>query len=124
MHNRTFPENPIRAAKPFERIHSDLRTYPVLSYSKYKYYISFVDDCTSAAWVVNLRKKSDAYEATKEFLEMILTQYGVKVQEFFTDDGSEFVSDKFIALLKSRGILIYHTVPEKKSMNGWAERFN
>jgi hypothetical protein len=68
MHNRTFLENPLHAAKPFECIHSDLREYPILSYSKYKYFISFLDDCTSAAWVILLWKKSDAYQATNEFL--------------------------------------------------------
>jgi hypothetical protein len=124
MHNRTFPENPLCAAKPFEQIHSDLREYPVLSYSKCKWYISFIDDCTSAAWVVLLKKKSDAYEATKDFLVMIHTQYGIKVQEWFSDDGSEYVSKKYVTLLKSHGILIYRSVPEQKSMNGRAERFN
>jgi hypothetical protein len=80
-----------------------------------------LDDCTSAAWVVLLRKKSDAYQATDEFLVMIHTQYGIKVQEWFTDDGGEYVSKKYVNLLKSHGIMIYRTVPEQKSMNGWAE---
>jgi len=54
MRSRSFPQNPIHATKPFEQIHSDLREYPVLSYSKYKYYISFLDDCTSHAWIILL----------------------------------------------------------------------
>ena len=95
-----------------------------MSYSKYKYFISFLDDCTSAAWVVLLRKKSDAYQATEEFLILIHTQYGIKVQEWFSDDGGEYIGKKYVDLLKSRGIVIYRTVPEQKSMNGRAERFN
>jgi hypothetical protein len=121
MHNRSFLENPLHTAKPFEQIHSDLREYPILSYGKYKYYISFLDDCTSATWIMLLWKKSNAYQATEEFLIMIHTQYGIKVLEWFSDDGGEYVSKKYVELLKSHGILIYHTVPKQKSMNGWAE---
>ena len=124
MHNRPFPENPLRAAKPFQRIHSDLREYPVLSYSKYKYFISFLDDCTSCAWIILLKKKSDALDATNEFLTMIHTQYGIKVQEWFSDDGGEYISKKYTDLLKSRGIIMFRSVPYQKQMNGRAERFN
>jgi len=94
MHSRSFLENPIRTTKPFQRIHSDLREYPVLSYSKFKYYISFLDDCTSHGWVVNLRKKkSKALKATEQFIAMIKTQYGVAILEWFTDNGGEYVDD-------------------------------
>ena len=107
MRSRSFPENPIRATKPFERIHSDLREYPVLSYSKYKYYISFLDDCTSHAWIILLRKKTEALAATEQFLNMVKTQFRASVQEWFSDNGGEYQSDDYLALLKNRGIIIY-----------------
>jgi hypothetical protein len=55
---------------------------------------------------------------------MIHTQYGIKVQEWFMDDGGEYVGKKYVDLLKSCRIVIYHTVPKQKSMNGRAEQFN
>ena len=124
MRSRSFPENPIRATKPFERIHSDLREYPVLSYSKYKYYISFLDDCTSHAWIILLRKKTEALAATEQFLNMVKTQFRASVQEWFSDNGGEYQSDDYLALLKNRGIIIYRSVPRQPQMNGRAERFN
>ena len=69
------------------------------------------------------KKKSDAYEATIEFLEMVKTQYNVIVMEWFSDDGGEYISAKNTALLKGRGIGIFHSVPYMHQMNGCAEQF-
>ena len=67
MTNRPFPATTRRATKPFEIIHSDLKSFPVLSYHRYQYIITFYDDCTSHAWIVCLRKKSAAIKATEQF---------------------------------------------------------
>jgi len=101
MRSCSFPENLHRAIKPFQRIHSDLREYPTLSYSKYKYFITFLDDCTSIAWITLLRsKKAEACKATKQFITMIKTQYNVSVMEWFSDNGGEYVDAQYIDLLK------------------------
>ena len=55
---------------------------------------------------------------------MIGTRYDAIVHEWLSDDGSEYISKKYTDMLKSRGIVIFRTVPEQKEMNGWAERFN
>ncbi|KAJ3016243.1 hypothetical protein NUW54_g845 [Trametes sanguinea] len=47
---RSFPPSTRRASQPFELIHSDLKSFPVDSYHKYKYAIMFLDDHTSHAW--------------------------------------------------------------------------
>jgi len=44
MPNRAFPENERRASTPFELVHSDLKSFPVTSYRKFKYVITFYDD--------------------------------------------------------------------------------
>jgi len=124
MTNRPFLENPLRSARPFQRIHSDIHQYPIESYSKYKYYSSFLDDCTSSAWVTLLRKKTEAYKATIEFLEMILMQSGVIIMGWFSDDGGEYISVRFMALMKSKGIVVFRSVPEQKQMNRHPEGFN
>jgi hypothetical protein len=38
-----------RATAPFERVHSDIKSFPVVSYHKYKYFISFFNDYISYA---------------------------------------------------------------------------
>jgi hypothetical protein len=52
--NRSFPHTEHRATTPFELIHSDLKSFEVESYHKYKYAIVYYDDFTSMAWVVCL----------------------------------------------------------------------
>ena len=42
MPNWAFPENERRATKPFELVHSDLKSFLVLSYRKFKYIITFM----------------------------------------------------------------------------------
>ena len=61
----SFPKNENHASKPFEWIHSNLWEYPTLSYSKYKYYIFFLDDYTSYACIILLQAKTGALAATK-----------------------------------------------------------
>ena len=49
MTNRSFPPSTKRASQPFELIHSDLKSFPIDSYHKYRYVIVFLDDYTSNA---------------------------------------------------------------------------
>jgi hypothetical protein len=49
MHQRAYPPSFRQASKPFELIHSDLKSFPVESYHRYKYVIVFYDDYSSHA---------------------------------------------------------------------------
>jgi hypothetical protein len=52
-----------RATAAFEHIHSNLKSFLLPSYYKYKYFVSFLDNFTSYAWIVLLHKKSTAINA-------------------------------------------------------------
>ena len=43
----SHPHSDTRASKAFVQIHSDLKSFPILSYHKYKYFIVFLDDYMS-----------------------------------------------------------------------------
>jgi len=77
MTNKSFPTSEKRATEPFELIHSDLKSFPVESYRKYKYSIVFYDNYTSHAWTINLRTKDAALPATKQFITMVETSVNV-----------------------------------------------
>ena len=124
MHSRSFPESLSRASKPFQRIHSDLKSFPVESYHRYKYLISFFDDCSSHAWIALLKRKEDALDATKNFVAAVKTQFKAHVQEWMSDAGGEYKSNEFDAFLKGQGIKILQSVPHQPQQNGRAERFN
>ena len=119
---RSFPPSVRRASRPFELIHSDLKSFPVDSYHKYKYAIMFLDDHTSYAWAVCLRSKDAALTATKHFLANVENQFKTKVQKWMSDGGGEYKSKAFDALLKDKGIEILQSVPHQPQQNGRAER--
>jgi len=122
MPNRAFPENERRASKPFELVHSDLKSFPVTSYRKFKYVITFYDDYTSHAWTMPLRSKAAAITAAKDFLEMVRVQHDTHVVGWMSDAGGEYKSDLFDRALLEKGIKIYQSAPRTPMQNGRAER--
>jgi hypothetical protein len=112
-----------RAQEPFEKIHSDLKSFPVESYHKYKYFISFFDDFSSYAWVTFLRTKGAAILALKQFIAMANVEYDATIKEWMSDAGGEYKSDEFTKVLKDNGIKILQSAPYTPQQNGRAERF-
>ena len=121
MPNRAFPENEQRATKPFELVHSDLKSFLVLSYRKFKYVITFYDDYTSHTWTMALHSKAAAITATKDFLEMVHVQHNAHVIGWMSDAGGEYKSDLFNRALLEKGIKIYQSAPRTPMQNGRAE---
>ena len=117
------PPSETRAKAPFERIHSDLKSFPVVSYHKYKYFVSFIDDYTSYAWIVCLREKSAAILALKQFMAYVKNQHNANIKEWMSDAGGEYKSDAFLKTLKDAGIKILQSAPHTPQQNGRAERF-
>lgn len=46
---------------PFDIIHSDLWTSPVLSSSRHRYYVFFLDDYSKYLWTFPIAKKSQVF---------------------------------------------------------------
>ena len=72
------------ATMPFDKVHMDLK---VRSYHGYNYFIIFFDDNTPHGWTVNLKNKSDADPAIRQFIAKIRTQYGKQIHEFQINAG-------------------------------------
>jgi transposase InsO family protein len=123
MTQRSFPLNDTRASRPFEVIHSDLKTYPINSVHNYKYVMTFFDDHSSHAWHTFLKNKKDAFSATKRFIKMVKVQFGANIKKWKCDWGGEYVSHAFKDLLKDHGIILEPSPPRMPQMNGRAERF-
>ena len=90
MTRSVFPVSDWRSAKPFDKIHMDLKAMPVHSYHGYNYFLIIFDDATSHGWTVNLKKKFDAAPAIQQFIAMVKTQYGLSIKEVHIDAGGEF----------------------------------
>jgi transposase InsO family protein len=119
----THPPSTSCATATFQRIHSDLKSFLVESYHRYKYFVTFFDDYTSYAWIVCLHTKDAALGALKQFLAMVKTQHNTTVKEWMSDAGGEYKSDAFLKTLKDAGIKILQSAPHTPQQNGRAERF-
>ena len=99
MTRLVFPASDQRSAKPFDKVHMDLKAVPVHSYHSYNYFLIIFDDATSHSWTVNLKQKSNANPAIWQFIAMVKTQYGLLIKEVQINAGGEFKSQKFTIFL-------------------------
>jgi len=112
------------ATHPLDKIHSDLKSFPIESYHRWKYFISFIDDNTSFAWIQFLCDKASAVNVLRNFLAMIKTQYGKTIKKWMLDAGGEYKSVAFLKALNEQGIKVLQSAPHTPQQNGCAERFN
>jgi Integrase core domain len=119
----SFPPSPRHSMAPFDKIHMDLKEFSVQSYSQYKFFILFFDNCTSFGWIVLLRHKSKADPAIRQFIAMVKNQFNKVIHEFMIDTGGEFKSNELRTFLKKLGINILTSVLHMHQQNDCAERF-
>ncbi|EIN14568.1 rve-domain-containing protein, partial [Punctularia strigosozonata HHB-11173 SS5] len=120
---RPFPTHPVRAERAFELIHSDIKSFPIESYHKHKYVITFLDDYTSFAWIVCLRTKDAALPAIKHFMAMVKNQFSSTIEKWMSDAGGEYKSKALDDYFKSNGIKVLQSAPHTPQQNGRAERY-
>jgi len=90
MHSNPFPLSLNRALQPLELIHSDLHgPLPVQTHEGFRYWITFIDDCTSFRAAILLCKKSEAIDTFQTFKYAENQQY-FSVPHLFQLDSSRF----------------------------------
>jgi transposase InsO family protein len=125
QHRDPFPAKASHRSKtPFERIHSDLHEVPCLTSSGYRYWLTFIDDCSRYAWIYLLKHKSEAFDAFKLFKAMVEKQYNAVIRFFHEDKGGEYIGHKWDAFFGEHGIRREHTTRATPQQNGVAERKN
>ena len=119
---RTFNRNPDdRAMSPMEKIHSDLSGEVTPSSREgHKYAMTFIDDYSDVKFIYFLKKKSDAPRALEKFLADT-ARFGA-VKEMRCDNGGEYVSAEFEAILVKNKIAYEKSCPNSPHQNGTAER--
>ena len=121
MSNRPFPVTTKRASKPFELIHSNLKSFPIKSYHKDNYVIIFFDDYTPNAWTTSICTKEAATGVTQQFLAFVEKKFSTTVKQWMSDAGEEYKSQAFTKMLKDREIEILQSIPYTHQQNGRAE---
>lgn len=86
----------------FSKIHSDVwGPAPCLSLEGYRYYMTFIDDCTWFIWIYPLINKLEVLALFVKFCGFVNTQFNSNVQILQTDGGGEFNSKAFANFLAS-----------------------
>ena len=91
-----------------------------MSKEGFRYSIAFTDDYSGVVFVYFLKNKSDTVEATKKFLADS-APFGT-VKRLRSDNGGEFVSGRFKALLSDNKIKHETSAPYFPHQNGTAGR--
>jgi hypothetical protein len=68
-----FHSSSHRAKHPFDLIHLDLWTSPIVSVSGSKYYLVIFDDFTYYLWIFPLKLKSDIFTTLSNFIAYVST---------------------------------------------------
>jgi hypothetical protein len=96
---------------PFQIVHSDVWTSPVLSNSGFKYYVVFLDDFTHYLWTFPIRAKSEVLPIIRTFHAYVQTQFRLPIVAFQTDNGREYDSHASRLFFSAHGISLRLSCP-------------
>ena len=85
-----FSSSSFSSTFPFELLHCDLWTSPILSISGFKYYLVILDDYTHFIWTFPLRNKSDTHTVLTNFQRYVATHFLLPIRFLQCDNGKEF----------------------------------
>ncbi|EOY32548.1 Uncharacterized protein TCM_040529 [Theobroma cacao] len=121
-----FPkQSQTRATNRLQLIHTDIcGPIGTLSLNGNKYFILFIDDFSRFCWIFFLKQKSEAIQYFMKFKVLVEKQTDQKIKALRSDNGSEYTSNEFKALLTQEGIKQFLTVTYSPQQNGVSERKN
>ncbi len=141
-HRQPFPKKSASHSKRLlELVHSDVvGPMEVPSLGGSLYFITFIDDFSKWTTVYTMKKKSGALPCFIKFHKMAEKHTGNKllkvniirrkpgtidqIKVLRTDNGGEYVSNKFKSYLEEHGIVHQTTIAYTPQQNGVAERMN
>lgn len=114
-----------RARKPLELVHTDIcGPLTPMSNGQNRYFLTFIDDFSRKTWVYFLKRKSEAFNALKDFKASAEKQSGYSIKMLRSDQGGEYTSGAFKAFCNEHGIKHQFTPAYTPQLNGVAERKN
>ena len=117
-----FSSSHSKTYAPFDLIHCDMWTYPVVSFSGFQYYLVILDDYTHYSWTFPLRQKSETSTVLQRFFTFVHTQFHVIIKSMQCDNGDEFINSSLRSFFSSNGIDYRFSCPHTSPQNGKAER--
>jgi hypothetical protein len=120
----TFHEKENRASVILERIHIDVCGPFFASTTKHRYYVIFVDEFSRKSWILFMQKKDQTFSKFYEFKALVEKESGKQVKAVRSDNGGEYISNKFKYFCSREGIRRELIAPHNPQQNGVVERKN
>lgn len=125
MHRLAFKSRKIhRATTPGQMIFSDVGSFETVSREGYKYFITFVDDCSKYIAVFPMKCKSYVFQCFKVFQATFEKSGDRPILALTTENGGKYLSTQFSQYLSVNGISHVPGPPHTPQLNGVAERAN
>lgn len=94
-------------------VHSDVwGPAPIVAYSGYRYFVTFVDDCTRCTWVYLMKEKDEVANLFQRFFNRIHTQYGKRMKVLRSDNGGEYMASSLATFLHDQGVIHQFSCPD------------
>ena len=123
QHRHVNKKAQYKAKVPLEIVHGDLHgPMPVATSEGYRYWATFVDDCTNHWFTYFMHSKDQAPKAFWAFKAAAELATGYKVQIFHDDKEGGWAGREFNDGLKTCGIRRQFTMRAEPHSNGKAER--
>ncbi|KAI5317378.1 hypothetical protein L3X38_037085 [Prunus dulcis] len=124
-HRISYPLRLNKSSLPFMIVHSDVwGPSRVPTISDFKWFMTFIDDCTRMTWVFPLKQKSEVTAKFKLFYQYVATQFDKKITTLRSDNGGEYVNHDLHTFLSQHGIVHQTTCAYTPQQNGVAEHKN
>ena len=124
MYQYSFSENPTHSSEPLRLIHSDLLELSTLSYSKYKWIITLLDDHFSFYNIAFLCKKSETADAIKSIFQMWSNTTSHSVKRLHTDNREEYIISELQSFLREQEVIYEISTPYVYQQNDHTEQLN
>lgn len=121
---KKFPKRKNKRAKDIlELIHTDLAgPMEEETWGGARYFLIFVDEFSRKVMGYMLKSKTEVFAKFKEFKVFVANQINKKIKKLRSDNGSEYINDKFPSFLRANGIHYQTSVAHTSQQNGVAER--
>ena len=115
-----FVNSVSKSIHPFQVIHSDVwGPSPCNSIDGFRYYVTFIDECTRHCWLFPLINKSDVFSTFVGFSNYVSNHFATSIKILQSDGGGEYLSKSFQQFLLDKGIkhqLFYPYTPEQNDL--------
>ena len=123
MKRMSYNTHPDRKSVAFDKIYADVAFVQYPSLPNYQMFLDVVDEATRYVWIYFLENKGQATFYVGKFINSIQTEFGKRVKQIATDQGTEFDNSEMQQLC-SKGVQHIMTHPYSPEEHCVVEKMN